>query len=123
MSRRISVLVVDDQIEIVRALVELIEATPSLTLVGSATDVADGLALAVERRPDVALVDYKMPHGGGPKLTADLAVYSPETKVVALSAHDDRPAKQAMLHAGASAFLVKGADIDDIVAAVEAVVL
>ncbi|MGZ4385064.1 MAG: response regulator, partial [Gaiellaceae bacterium] len=103
-----SVIVVDDQPELVRALGELIASRPSLRLVGSADNVERGLELASEHRPDVALVDVKMPGGGGPRFAHEVRTCSPGTRVVALSAYEDRSTVFDMLQAGAVAYLVKG---------------
>jgi EAL domain-containing protein (putative c-di-GMP-specific phosphodiesterase class I) len=115
-----SVIVVDDQPQLVGALEDLIAARPSLTLAGSARNVEGGLALALRRRPDVALVDVKMPDGGGPRLAAEIRSRCPETRVVALSAYEDRSAVFEMLRAGAVAYLVKGAaEASEIVSTIE----
>ena len=104
-----SVLVVEDQPDLVSALVALIKSRPSLRLVGSAQNVDHALELASLHRPDVALVDVKMPGGGGPRFAHDVRICSPDTRVVALSAYEDRSTVFAMLRAGAVAYLVKGA--------------
>jgi len=103
-----SVIVVEDQPDLVRALGELISSRPSLRLIGSADNVERGLELASEHRPDVALVDVKMPDGGGPRFTHEVRACSPDTRVVALSAYEDRSTVFEMLRAGAVAYLVKG---------------
>lgn len=103
-----SVIVVEDQPDLVRALGELIASRPSLRLVGSATNVERGLELASEHRPDVALVDVKMAGGGGPRFAHEVKACSPDTRVVALSAYEDRSTVFEMLQAGAVAYLVKG---------------
>ena len=103
-----SVLVVEDQPDLVLALVELIRSRPSLQLVGSARNVERALELASQHQPDVALVDVKMPDGGGPRFADDVRICSPDTRVVALSAYDDRSSVFSMLRAGAVAYLVKG---------------
>jgi len=103
-----SVIVVEDQPDLVRALGELIASRPSLRLVGSADTVERGLELASEQRPDVALVDVKMPGGGGPRFAHEVQACSPDTRIVALSAYEDRSTVFEMLQAGAVAYLVKG---------------
>lgn len=103
-----SVLVVEDQPDLVSALGDLIKSRPSLQLVGSAQNVEHALELASQHRPDVALVDVKMPGGGGPRFAHDVGICSPDTRVVALSAYQDRSTVFAMLQAGAVAYLVKG---------------
>ena len=62
----IGVLVADDEPEVRAALAELIEAEPGLRLVGTARDAEEAVELAGRSRPDVALVDVRMPGGGGP---------------------------------------------------------
>jgi len=115
-----SVIVVDDQPDLVRVLGALIASRPSLQLVGSADNVERGLELASEYRPDVALVDVKMPGGGGPRFVHEVRACSPDTRVVALSAYEDRSTVFDMLQAGAVAYLVKGtAAVSEIVTTVE----
>ena len=104
-----SVIVVEDQPELIRALTELIATRPSLRLAGSADNVQSGLELAAHHQPDVALVDVKMPGGGGPRFAQEVRACSPDTHVVALSAYEDRSTVFEMLRAGAVAYLVKGA--------------
>ena len=58
--------------------------------------------------PDVALVDVKMPAGGGPRAAREIIRVSPATRVIALSAFEDRPTVLEMLRAGAVGYLVKG---------------
>src|SRR5712691_4703152 len=104
------VLVVDDQDNVRRTLAEIVEAQPGFVLVGTAEDLETGLDLALRARPHVALVDYEMP-GGGPQLVRQLRARCPDTRVVALSAFEDRSAVFEMLRAGAVSYLVKGEEI------------
>ena len=115
---RTRVLVVDDRTDMRRALGRIVESQPSLLLVGLASDFESGLKLAEHEQPDVALVDYKM-SGGGPRLVREICARSPGTRVVALSAYEDRSAVFAMLRAGAVSYLVKGEGIEEIVQTIE----
>src|SRR3970282_3046032 len=63
----------------------------------------------------VPILDVKMPAGGGPRAAREIAERVPGTRVVALSAHDDREAIASMLRAGALGYVVKGAPIDEII--------
>lgn len=101
-------LIADDQPELRDALKCLIDNEPGLELVAVATDALEAIALARLHQPDVALIDFKMPGGGGPRATREIAVHSPRTRVVALSAYEDRAAVLEMLQSGAVAYLVKG---------------
>jgi EAL domain-containing protein (putative c-di-GMP-specific phosphodiesterase class I) len=82
---------------------------PLFTLAGSASSADEAVALATETRPDVALVDVGMP-GGGQEAVRGILERSPQTRVVALSGSSDRGVVLEMVRAGATSYLVKGAD-------------
>ncbi|MGH2554591.1 MAG: EAL domain-containing protein [Actinomycetota bacterium] len=115
MNGRLTVLIAEDEPEVRSALSELIMSERSLELVGWAADATEAIELAAAHRPDVALVDVKMPAGGGPTATRGIVERSPGTRVVALSAHDDRETVLQMLQAGAVGYLVKGTPVSVIV--------
>jgi EAL domain-containing protein (putative c-di-GMP-specific phosphodiesterase class I) len=84
-------------------------------LVGVARDAQEAIDLAVRERPDIALVDVKMPAGGGRRAAREIrAAYLP-TRVLALSAYEDRTTVVEMLRAGAVGYLVKGTPAAEIV--------
>lgn len=87
---RVSVLVADDDLPIREALAELVGEDERFELVGLAVDADEAIALAARERPRVALLDVKMPAGGGPRAAREIRQRSPSTHVVALSAYDDR---------------------------------
>ncbi len=118
----IRVLVADDEPEVRAALADLVASDASLELVGAAADADEALALARARRPDVALVDVKMPGGGGVRAAREIIRVSPQTRVLALSAYEDRQTVLQMLAAGAVGYLVKGTSPDEIVRAIARVV-
>jgi CheY-like chemotaxis protein len=70
------------------------------------------------RHPDVALLDVRMPGGGGPHAAREIRWRSPDTRIVALSAHRDERSVDNMLANGATSYLVKDSDLDDIMHAV-----
>jgi EAL domain-containing protein (putative c-di-GMP-specific phosphodiesterase class I)/ActR/RegA family two-component response regulator len=105
----VRVLVADDEDEVRDALAELVGSEGSLRLVGTAGDADQAIALAKAEQPDVALVDVKMPGGGGPRAAREIGRFSPHTRVLALSAFEDRATVLEMLRAGAVGYLVKGA--------------
>ncbi|MGZ8793253.1 MAG: EAL domain-containing protein [Gaiellaceae bacterium] len=112
---RIRVLVADDEPVVLAALAELVEAEETLELVGSAKDAQEAIELAVREHPDVALLDVKMPAGGGPRAAREIRIGSLQTRVVALSAYEDRTSVLEMLRAGAVGYLVKGTRAAEIV--------
>jgi DNA-binding NarL/FixJ family response regulator len=94
---RITVLIAEDEPSVRAALSDLIEIEDELQLVGAAADAQEAIDLAREHRPDVALVDVKMPAGGGTRAAREIRALSPATRVVALSAYEDRTTVLDML--------------------------
>jgi EAL domain-containing protein (putative c-di-GMP-specific phosphodiesterase class I)/DNA-binding NarL/FixJ family response regulator len=113
--RTVSVLIAEDEATVRRALSDLIGSEDGLELAGLACDADEAIALIERSRPDVALVDFKMPAGGGPRVAREVAQSFPATRVVALSAYEDRNSVFQMLRAGAVGYLVKGAPVAEII--------
>ena len=120
---RIRVLIAEDEPGVRQALAELIAGEGSLELVGAAGHALQAVELAETHRPDVALVDVKMPGGGGQRAATGIKSSSPQTRVLALSAYDDRTSVLEMLRAGAVGYLVKGSSPRQIVEAIQATAL
>ncbi|HEX7247018.1 MAG TPA: EAL domain-containing protein, partial [Actinomycetota bacterium] len=117
----ISVLIADDEPALRGALIELLSHEDDVVLVGTAGDADEAIAIAGDSRPDVALVDVSMPAGGGPRAAREIARCSPDTRVIALSAFEDRPTVLEMLRAGAVGYLVKGTTGEEIVGSIQKV--
>lgn len=113
------VLIADDQPDVREALALVIRETDAYELVGLAADANEAILLAEQHRPDVALLDVRMPGGGGPRAASEIAKRAPSVKVVALSAYEDRGSVFQMLRAGAVGYLVKGASKDEILVTIE----
>jgi DNA-binding NarL/FixJ family response regulator len=114
----IRVLLVDDEALMREALGDLIACDPSLELVGSAADATQAIELARLHQPDVALLDVKIPGGGGVYAAGQITTCSPGTRIIALTAYADRTTVMAMIGAGARAYLVKGSSGQKILHAV-----
>jgi CheY-like chemotaxis protein len=113
------VLLVDDAAAIRNALRGVMEDA-GIEVVGEATDGAQGVALAGSLRPDVVLMDLRMPASDGFEATARIVKEHPGVRVVVLSAYETAESAEAVMAAGAFAFLPKhcGADrIRDVVVA------
>lgn len=85
------------------------------------TAVSDGraaVAAARKRRPDIAVLDVRMPHMDGIECTRTLKAEYPDLPVLALTTFDDQSLVQACLEAGASAYLLKDIHIDDLANAI-----
>jgi diguanylate cyclase (GGDEF)-like protein len=111
----IRLLIADDDPAIRLVLSALAARHEDLDLVGEAEDATQAIELTARRRPDVVLLDFDMPGGGG--VTAAMAIReaNPTTRIVALSADDSQGAQYDMSRAGAVGYLVKGAPDDEIV--------
>jgi EAL domain-containing protein (putative c-di-GMP-specific phosphodiesterase class I)/CheY-like chemotaxis protein len=110
----IRVLVADDERTVVDVLRALIGSDPSLHFVGAAHNAEDAIEMAVRERPDVVLLDVRMPGGGGLRAAREISKRCAPTKVVALSAHEDSDTVIGMISAGASAYVPKGDSTDKI---------
>ncbi|HKZ75229.1 MAG TPA: response regulator, partial [Actinomycetota bacterium] len=109
---RIRVLIAEDEAAVREALAELVSS--DMDVVGTACDADQAIEVARSERPDVALVDVKMPSGGGPRAARGIRRESPQTHVVALSAYNDRRTVLEMLRAGVVGYIVKGTSADEI---------
>ncbi|WP_425553260.1 response regulator [Gryllotalpicola koreensis] len=99
----------------------VLEAQPDIEVVGEASDGASALELARRTRPDVVLMDVRMPGVDGIAATADIAVELPETRVLVLTTFDLDEYAFGALRAGASGFLLKDARPEELLAAIRAV--
>jgi len=102
------IVIAEDDPVMREAVITVIAAAGGFEVVGSVGDAEAAIAAAREHRPDLVLLDVKMPHGGGPRAAQEIVRRCPGTRVVALSAYDDRGAILQMLQAGAVGYLVKG---------------
>jgi DNA-binding NarL/FixJ family response regulator len=105
----IRVLIADDEPLLLEALGEVIDSSPDFEIVATAGNAADATRLAADLHPHVALLDVRMPEGGGIAAAKGIRTSSPATRVVALSAYEDEARVQAMRGAGAVDYVVKGA--------------
>jgi EAL domain-containing protein (putative c-di-GMP-specific phosphodiesterase class I)/ActR/RegA family two-component response regulator len=114
----IRVLIADDDDMVRQTLLEAIEQTDGIVVIGTARDAAEAIRIASMRHPDVALLDVRMPGGGGPHAAREIRWRSPDTRIVALSAFRDECSVENMLASGATSYLVKDSDLDEIMHAV-----
>jgi DNA-binding NarL/FixJ family response regulator len=105
------VLLVDDAPAIRNALRGVLEDA-GIEVVGEAPDGTQGVAMAAALRPDVVLMDLRMPSADGFEATAQIVNQLPDVRVVVLSAYESEESAEAVRAAGAFAFLPKhcGAD-------------
>jgi DNA-binding NarL/FixJ family response regulator len=102
-------LLIADDDALARALIEaIVERDRELELVASAEDAERAIELAGKHKPDVAVLEWVMPDGGGEVAAREILARSPNTKIVALTSPDAQDTETATLRAGAQTSLVKG---------------
>ena len=106
-NRAIRVLIVDDQSAVRRGLHLRLSLEPEVEVIGEAGDGAEAISLAGSLRPDVVLMDVRMPGMDGIEATAALRAVSRESAVVILSLDDDAKTRTRAKKAGAVAFIAK----------------
>ena len=115
------VLVVDDQTVVRDGLVLLLGLLPDLEVVAAAGDGAEAVRLVGEHRPDVVLMDLRMPRMDGVEATRLIKESHPETQIVVLTTFSDDDSVVSALEAGARGFLTKDAGAEEIARAITAV--
>src|SRR5271165_612353 len=113
------VLIADDQRVVREGLATVIGAIPGVEVVGLAADGAEAVALATEHRPDVVLMDLRMPRMDGVEATAALRDAGDGPRVVVLTTYADDESIIGALSAGAVGYLTKDATREDIQRALE----
>jgi len=119
--RDVAVLIADDQRVVREGLAMLLKLLPGVEVVGTAADGNEAVALAEELRPDVVLMDLRMPRCDGVEAMRQLRDRGSDTKVIALTTYADDQSVVEALRAGARGFLTKDVGADELREAIEAV--
>jgi DNA-binding NarL/FixJ family response regulator len=115
------VVVVDDHPTFRKGLGALLASLDSIELVGEAADGEAAIALAAEVVPDVVVMDLNMPGVNGVEATRRILAAHPGIAVLVLTMLDEDESVFAAMRAGARGYVVKGADTDDVIRALESV--
>ncbi|UGT43932.1 response regulator transcription factor [Nocardia yamanashiensis] len=115
------ILLVDDQRLVRAGLRMLVEAAPDLEVAGEAADGVAAVRAAAELRPDLVLMDLRMPGLDGVAATRQIVAARPESKVLVLTTFDDDEHLFPALAAGAAGYLVKDTEPADLLAAIRRV--
>jgi len=110
--------VVDDHDLVRTGITRMLADIDGLQVVGEADSGESALKLARELKPDVVLMDVKMPGIGGLEATRKLLRSHPDIKVVAVTVCEEDPFPTRLLQAGAAGYLTKGAGLDEMVQAI-----
>lgn len=122
-SAEIRILVVDDHFIVRMGLVALINTEPNLKVVGEADNGEQAVQRFESLRPDVVLMDLRMPGKSGHEATRLIRRLSTEARVLMLSAFDGDGDIHAALDAGAQGYVLKSATGDELIPAIQAVAL
>jgi DNA-binding NarL/FixJ family response regulator len=117
----IRVLLADDHPLVRSGLKALLGSVEGIEVVGEAADGAAAVELALRERPDVVVMDIQMPGQDGIEATRRLAADAPEVAVLVLTMHEDDESVFAAMRAGAHGYLLKGAEQEEIVGAINSV--
>jgi len=116
--RRITVVLADDQDAIIDALRRLFAEQPDIELVGAGRNAEEALKLCMEHEPDVAVLDVRMPQGGGAVAAVEIKSRGLRTRVVALSAFDDNATRDHMMTSGAVSYVLKDRPVTELLKAI-----
>lgn len=118
---KIRVAVVDDHAIVRQGLVGLLRRDDRVEVTGEADSGRTAVDLVVDTQPDVVLMDVTMPDLDGIAATRQIKERQPETRVIALTMHQDRAHIRQAFEGGVSGYLLKRNDLGDLIAAIEAV--
>jgi DNA-binding NarL/FixJ family response regulator len=117
----IRLLIVDNHTLFRQGLVSLLQSEPGLQVIGEAGGGEEALKLAQELQPDVVLMDVKMPGMDGVEATRRLLEVMPHARVLMLTVSEEEENLFAAIQAGARGYILKNADADELLQAIERV--
>jgi DNA-binding NarL/FixJ family response regulator len=119
--RQTRLLIVDDHAIVRKGILMFLKTEPSVQIVGEAEDGADGIRMAQHLRPNVILMDLVMPGVDGIEAIYQLKKCLPDTKIIVLTTFSEHDKFNAALEAGADGYLLKDADGEALLQAIDAV--
>lgn len=117
----IRVLVADDHAVVRAGIVALLSGEPGIEVVGEAVDGEDTVAQALALRPDLVVMDVRMPRLTGDAATARIQQTAPEVRVLVLTTYESDASILSAIEAGASGYLLKAAPAEELIAGVRSV--
>jgi two-component system, NarL family, response regulator DevR len=120
-TRQLRLLVVDDHEVVRQGLVAMLSRRPNFQVAAEAGSAAEAVEMARRFRPELVIMDVRLPDGSGIEACREIRDELPDTKVVILTSYPDEEAVFSAIIAGASGYLLKQVRGRDLVAALEAV--
>ncbi|MFC7089774.1 UvrY/SirA/GacA family response regulator transcription factor [Halomonas salifodinae] len=117
----IRVIVADDHHLVRTSIARMLDAEEGITVVAEAADGEEAIALARQHRPDIVLMDIRMPGIGGLEATRKIIKGMSDIRVLVLTAYLEDAFAQRLLDAGASGFISKGTELPEMVNAIRSV--
>jgi len=117
----LGLLIVDDHEVVRQGLAAMLGRRPAFHIVAEAGTVAEAVAAARKFKPDLVVMDVRLPDGSGIEACREIRAEMPDTRVVMLTSYPDEDAVLSAIIAGASGYLLKQVRARDLVAALEAV--
>jgi DNA-binding NarL/FixJ family response regulator len=117
----ITAYLIDDHTVLRQAVVEMLEAEDNIRVVGQTESAATGIEEVVRLKPDIAVVDLKMPDISGLTVITEIAAHSPGTGIIVFTMYDNAAYVWRALNSGASGYVLKSASKEDLLRAVRAV--
>lgn len=118
---QINILLVDDHLLVRNGLRSLLESEPGFVVVGEGTNGQEGVDLTMELKPDILIIDVRMPIMNGIDAVAELTKRRTLTRCIILSMHDSEEYILKAISAGASGYLLKDTNKDEFVKAINSV--
>ncbi|MBI1877468.1 MAG: response regulator transcription factor [Chloroflexi bacterium] len=119
--KQIRVLIVDDHAVVRLGIQMMISTEPTIKVVGEAKDGQDAIRQVKHLQPDIVLMDLVMPQGDGTEAIAEIKRDCPNIKIIVLTTFDDKTKINAAMIAGADGYLLKDADGEALLQAIQAV--
>jgi DNA-binding NarL/FixJ family response regulator len=117
----IRILIAEDHIVVRQGFIALLRMVPGFEVIAEASDGSQALALYRQHRPDVALMDLRMPGMGGVETITAIRKEFPDARIIVLTTFDGDEDIFRAIQAGARAYLLKGMSADELIDAIQTV--
>ena len=121
MTERIRIMLVEDHAVVRQGLIALLQTVPDIEIVGSASDGFEAIDLFTQCTPDVTLMDLQLPKLGGVEAIARIRATHPAARFIVLTTFDGDEDIYRAMQAGARAYLLKGMDLEELLATIRTV--